>query len=85
MNLDEISSESVGIDVGFEEICKNKRERYEGKLGRDDPYFDSSDPGSNISDEEEGDPINDDEVVDLLPRTSSSKIYFDKTAKKVCF
>ncbi|PHT89209.1 hypothetical protein T459_04322 [Capsicum annuum] len=41
------------------------------------------DSGSDISDEEEGDPVNDDEVVDPLPRTSSSKIYFDKTAKKL--
>ena len=59
--------------------------RYEGKLSGDVPYFHSSDSGSDISDEEEGDPVDDDEVVDPLPRTSSSKIYFDKTSKKVCF
>ncbi|KAF3649990.1 hypothetical protein FXO38_17373 [Capsicum annuum] len=84
MNLDEIPSRPVSIYVGFEEICKNNGARYEGKLGRDDPYFYSSDPGNDIS-EEEGDPVDDDEVVDPPPRTSSSKIYFDKTAKKVFF
>ncbi|KAM3326609.1 hypothetical protein P3S67_001735 [Capsicum chacoense] len=84
VNLDEIPSGPVGIDVGFEDICKNKEIRYEGKLSGDDLYFDSSDSDSDISDEEEGDPVDDDEVVDPLPRTSSSKIYFDKTTKKVC-
>ncbi|KAF3615557.1 hypothetical protein FXO38_35055 [Capsicum annuum] len=83
VNLDEIPSGPVGIDAGFEDICKNKGVRYEDKLGGDDPYFDSSDPDSDISDEDEGDPIDDDEVVDPLPRTFSSKIYFDKTAKKL--
>ncbi|PHT36170.1 hypothetical protein CQW23_23870 [Capsicum baccatum] len=85
-NFDEellhIPSGPVDIAAAFEDIYKNKGFRYEGKLGGDDTYFDSSDPGSEISDEEEGDPVNDDEVVDPLPRTSSSKIYFDKNAKK---
>ncbi|PHU14781.1 hypothetical protein BC332_15986 [Capsicum chinense] len=62
-------------------IKKQAKKRYEGKLGGDNPYYDSSDP-DDISDKEEGDPVDDDEVVDPLPRTSSSKIYFDKTAKK---
>ncbi|PHT35161.1 hypothetical protein CQW23_26961 [Capsicum baccatum] len=83
VNLDEIPSGLVGIYAGFEDIYKNKGVRYEGKLDRDDPYFNNSDPGSDISDEEEGDPVHEDEVVDSLPRTSSSKIYFDKTAKKL--
>ncbi|PHT74574.1 hypothetical protein T459_21851 [Capsicum annuum] len=82
VNVDEIPSGPVDIDASFKDICKNKGVRYEGKMGEDDPYFDSSYPGSDISDEEEGDPVDDDEVVDPLPRTSSSKIYFDKTAKK---
>ncbi|KAM3322537.1 hypothetical protein P3S67_003688 [Capsicum chacoense] len=85
VNLDEISSGPVGINAGFEDICKNKGVRYEGKLGGDDPYFDSSDLDSDISDEEEENPIDDDEVVDPLPRTLSCKTYFAKTAKKVCF
>ncbi|KAF3636891.1 hypothetical protein FXO37_25211 [Capsicum annuum] len=82
VNLDEIPSGPVGINAGFEDICKNKVVRYKGKLGGDDPYFDSSNTDSDISDKEERDPVDDDEVVDPLPRTSSSKIYFDKTTKK---
>ncbi|KAF3653705.1 hypothetical protein FXO38_15522 [Capsicum annuum] len=85
VNIDEIPSGPVDIDTGFEDISKNKGVIYEGKLGGDDPYFDSSDSGSDISNEKEGDPIDDDEVVDPLPRTFSSKIYFDKTTKNVCF
>ncbi|PHU29060.1 hypothetical protein BC332_01153 [Capsicum chinense] len=83
VNLDEIPSGPVGINAGFEDICKNKVVRYKGKLGGDDPYFDSSNTDSDISDEEERHPVDDDEVVDPLPRTSSSKIYFDKTTKKI--
>ncbi|PHT58298.1 hypothetical protein CQW23_00661 [Capsicum baccatum] len=84
VNLDEIPSAPVVIDAGFEDIIKNKGFIYKGKLGRNGPYFDSSDPDSDIS-KEEGDPVNDDELIDPLPRTSSSKIYFDKTVKKICF
>ncbi|KAH0744289.1 hypothetical protein KY290_032282 [Solanum tuberosum] len=81
VNLDEIPSGPVGIDVGFEDIYKEKRGRFEGNLGGDDPYFDSSDPGSDIS-EDEGDPVENDEVVDPAPKKESTKIYFDPTAKK---
>ncbi|KAH0732622.1 hypothetical protein KY289_003810 [Solanum tuberosum] len=81
VNLDEIPSGPVGIDAGFEDIYKEKRGRFEGNLGGDDPYFDSSDPGSDIS-EDEGDPVENDEVVDPTPRKESTKIYFDPTAKK---
>ncbi|KAH0732945.1 hypothetical protein KY289_004133 [Solanum tuberosum] len=81
VNLDEIPSGPVGIDAGFEDIYKEKRGRFEGNLGGDDPYFDSSDPGSDIS-EDEGDPVENDEVVDPAPRKESTKIYFDPTAKK---
>ncbi|KAH0658702.1 hypothetical protein KY285_027243 [Solanum tuberosum] len=81
VNLDEIPSGPVGIDAGFEDIYKERRGRFEGNLGGDDPYFDSSDPGSDIS-EDEGDPVENDEVVDPAPRKESTKIYFDPTAKK---
>ncbi|KAK4726408.1 hypothetical protein R3W88_031325 [Solanum pinnatisectum] len=81
VNLDEIPSCPVGIDVGFEDIYKEKRGRFEGNLGGDDPYFDSSDPGSDIS-EDEWDPVENDEVGDSAPRKESTKIYFDPTAKK---
>ncbi|KAH0701528.1 hypothetical protein KY285_015806 [Solanum tuberosum] len=72
INVDEIPSGPVGIDAGFEDIYKNKRGRYEGKLGGDDLYFDSSDPGSDIS-EDEGDLVDSDEVVDPPARNSSTK------------
>ncbi|KAG5596977.1 hypothetical protein H5410_038209 [Solanum commersonii] len=62
-------------------IYKEKRGRFKGNLGGDDPYFDSSDPGSDIS-EDEGDLVENDEVVDPTPRKKSTKIYFDPTAKK---
>ncbi|KAH0645088.1 hypothetical protein KY284_032972 [Solanum tuberosum] len=81
VNLDEIPSGPIGIDAGFEDIYKEKRGRFEGNLGGDDPYFDSSDPGSDIS-EDEGDPVENDEVVDPAPRKESTKIYFDPIAKK---
>ncbi|PHT58974.1 hypothetical protein CQW23_01337 [Capsicum baccatum] len=80
VNLDEIPSGPVGIDADFEEIYKNKEARYEGKLSGDDPYFDSLDSDSAIR-KEEGDFVDDDEVVDPPPKTSSTKIYFDKIAK----
>ncbi|KAH0680196.1 hypothetical protein KY284_021281 [Solanum tuberosum] len=72
INVDEIPSGPVGIDAGFEDIYKNKRGIYEGKLGGDDLYFDSSDPDSDIS-EDEGDPVDSDEVVDPPARNSSTK------------
>ncbi|KAH0635833.1 hypothetical protein KY289_035748 [Solanum tuberosum] len=81
VNLDEIPSGPVGIDAGFEDIYKERRGRFEGNLGGDDPYFDSSDSGSDIS-EDEGDHIENDEVVHPSPRKKTTKIYFDPTAKK---
>ncbi|KAH0742748.1 hypothetical protein KY290_030741, partial [Solanum tuberosum] len=81
VNLDEIPSGRICIDAGFEDIYKKMRGRFEGNLGSDDPYFDSSDPGSDIS-EDEGDPVENGELVDPTPRKESTKIYFDPTAKK---
>ncbi|KAK4722015.1 hypothetical protein R3W88_012248 [Solanum pinnatisectum] len=72
INVDEIPSGPVGIDAGFEDINKNTRGRYEGKLGGDDLYFDSSDPASDIS-EDKGDPVESDEVVDPPARNSGTK------------
>ncbi|KAH0711829.1 hypothetical protein KY289_007788 [Solanum tuberosum] len=71
INVVEIPSGPVSIDAGFEDIYKNKRGRYEGKLGGDYLYFDSSDPGSDLS-EDEGDPVDSDEVVDPPARKSST-------------
>ncbi|KAH0758175.1 hypothetical protein KY290_021668 [Solanum tuberosum] len=81
VNLDEIPSGPVGIDAGFEDIYKENRGRFECNLGGDDPYFDNSDPSSDIS-EDEGDPVENDEVVDPVPRMESTKISFDPIAKK---
>ena len=53
-------------------------------MGGDDPYFDSSDPDSDIS-EDEGDLVGDDEVVDPAPRKENKEVYFDPTTKEVCF
>ncbi|KAH0652834.1 hypothetical protein KY289_030512 [Solanum tuberosum] len=72
INVHAIPSGPVGIDAGFEDIYKNKKGRYEGKLGGDDLYFDSSDSGSDIS-EDEGAPVDSDEVVDPPARNSSTK------------
>ncbi|KAH0690160.1 hypothetical protein KY289_017518 [Solanum tuberosum] len=81
VNLDEIPSCPISINDGFEDIYKENRGRFEGNLGGDDPYFDSSDPGSDISEYEKG-PVENDEVVDPTPRKESTKIYVDPTAKK---
>lgn len=62
----------------------NKRGIYESILDRNNPYFGSSNPGSDSS-EDEGDPIDTDEVVDLLPRNLTTKIYFEPTIKKILF
>ncbi|KAH0705720.1 hypothetical protein KY285_010258 [Solanum tuberosum] len=71
VNLDEIPSGPVGIDADFEDIYKEMRGRFEGNLGGDDLYFDSSDPNSDIS-EDEWDPVENDEVVDPAPRKERS-------------
>ena len=84
VNLDEIPSGLIGIDVGFEDIYKDRTGIFEGNLGGDDPYFDSLDLGSDIS-EDEGDPVGDDEVVDPAPRKENKEVYFDPTTKEVCF
>ncbi|KAG5616653.1 hypothetical protein H5410_016477 [Solanum commersonii] len=84
VNLDEILSGPIGIDASFKDIYKEMRGRFEDNLDGDDPYFDSLDPDSDIS-EGEGDPIENDEVVDPTPRKESTKIYFDPIAKKILF
>ncbi|KAH0727918.1 hypothetical protein KY289_003966 [Solanum tuberosum] len=70
-----------GIDAGFEDINKNKRERYEGKLGGDDLYFDRSDPGSDIS-EDEGDPVESDARNSRIPRKKMSTDSDEPSKKK---
>uniref|UniRef100_A0A3Q7HAC8 Uncharacterized protein n=1 Tax=Solanum lycopersicum TaxID=4081 RepID=A0A3Q7HAC8_SOLLC len=62
--------------VNLDEIPSGPKGRFEGNLGGDDPYFDSSNPGSDMC-EDEGDPIEDDEVVDPAPRKESTKLCFN--------
>ncbi|KAH0686226.1 hypothetical protein KY289_016993 [Solanum tuberosum] len=80
VNLDEIPSGPVGIDAGFEDIYKERRGRFEDNLDGDDPYFDSSDPDSDIS-EDEGDPVENDEMVDPAPRKEAKKKFGKATRK----
>ncbi|XP_070030019.1 uncharacterized protein [Nicotiana sylvestris] len=46
VNTDEIHSGPVGMDPGFEDMYKDRGSKYAGKLGGDEQYLDSSDPGS---------------------------------------
>ncbi|XP_070032093.1 uncharacterized protein [Nicotiana tomentosiformis] len=72
VNIDEILYGPVGIDSGIEDMHKNKKGKYEGKLGGDDQYFDSSDLGSECSDDER-EPVGTDEVRDAPARNPSKK------------
>ncbi|KAK4376867.1 hypothetical protein RND71_003163 [Anisodus tanguticus] len=72
VNVDEISYGPVGLDTEFKHVFKNKRERYEGKLEGDDPYFEYSNLGSEVSDKEGGKPVENDEV-ETQPRNASTK------------
>ncbi|KAG5601229.1 hypothetical protein H5410_032599 [Solanum commersonii] len=64
--------EAGGIDRGFEDIGKNKIDKYAEKLGRDEDYIDSSDCWSDDSDEQ----LDVDVVrgVDILARRRSKKV-----------
>ncbi|XP_070034309.1 uncharacterized protein [Nicotiana tomentosiformis] len=84
VSIDEIPSGTVGIDSGFEDMHKNKREKYEGKLEGDDQYFNSSDPGSECNDDERELVISD-KVSDAPARNPSKKVYFDTGCKKKLF
>ncbi|KAH0750520.1 hypothetical protein KY290_029752 [Solanum tuberosum] len=64
--------EAGGIDKGFEDIGKNKTDKYAGKLGGDEDYIDSSDCWSDDSDEQ----LDVDAVrgVDIPTRRRSKKV-----------
>ncbi|KAH0699235.1 hypothetical protein KY284_013450 [Solanum tuberosum] len=47
-----VELEEVGIDKGFENIFTNKAAKYNGKLGGDEVFIDSSDEPSEDIDEE---------------------------------
>lgn len=74
----------VGLDVDFGDIYKNERGRHEGKLERNDLYFDRLNLGSECSDED-GDLVENDGVIEAPRRNSSCKVYFDPKNKNVLF
>ncbi|KAH0776328.1 hypothetical protein KY290_007739 [Solanum tuberosum] len=69
----EVSLEDLDEDEG-EDINKNNRGRYEGKLGGNDLYFESLDPGCDIS-KDEGNNVESDEVEDPPTRNATTKLY----------
>ncbi|KAH0665002.1 hypothetical protein KY285_026208 [Solanum tuberosum] len=68
--------EAGGIDKGFEDIGKNKTNKYAGKLGGDEDYLVSSDYWSDDNDE----PPDVDNVrgVDIPARRRSKKVRYDE-------
>ena len=68
--------EAGGIDRGFEDIGKNKTDKYAGKLGGDEDYIDSSNCWSDDSDEQ----LDVDAVrgVDIPARRRSRKVRYDE-------
>ncbi|KAH0721563.1 hypothetical protein KY284_006593 [Solanum tuberosum] len=75
--------EAGGIDRGFEDIGKNKTNKYVGKLGRDEDYPDSSDCWSDDSDEQ----VDVDVVrgVDIPARRRSKKVRYDEDCEVSIF
>ncbi|KAG5627393.1 hypothetical protein H5410_012611, partial [Solanum commersonii] len=68
----------VGIDKGFENIFTNKIAKYNGKLGGDEVFIDSSDEPSEYSDEELD--VLAQPVVDLPSRRKGSKLRYDSSS-----
>jgi len=75
--------EAGGIDRGFEDIGKNKTDKYAGKLGGDEDYIDSSDCWSDDSDEQ----LDVDAVrgVDIPTRRRSKKVRYDEDCEVSIF
>ncbi|KAH0680918.1 hypothetical protein KY290_023079 [Solanum tuberosum] len=75
--------EAGGIDRGFEDIGKNKTDKYAGKLGGDEDYIDSSDCWSDDSDEQ----LDVDVVrgVDKPTRRRSKKVRYDEDCEVSIF
>ncbi|XP_019236079.1 PREDICTED: uncharacterized protein LOC109216384 [Nicotiana attenuata] len=63
-------------------MYKDRGSKYAGKLGGDEQYLDSSDPGSEDTDNEVDE---EDGVHNPQPRRYSSRVYFDPACKKICF
>ena len=75
--------EAGGINRGFEDIGKNKTDKYAGKLGGDEDYIDSSDCWSDDSDEQ----LDVDAVrgVDIPARRRSRKVRYDEGSEVSIF
>ncbi|KAH0723045.1 hypothetical protein KY289_006089 [Solanum tuberosum] len=75
--------EAGGIDRGFEDIGKNKTDKYARKLGGDEDYIDSSDCWSDDSDEQ----LDVDAVrgVDIPTRRRSKKVRYDEDCEVSIF
>ncbi|KAH0766752.1 hypothetical protein KY285_002623 [Solanum tuberosum] len=68
----------VGIDKGFENIFTNKAAKYNGKLGGDEVFIDSSDEPSEDSDDELD--ILAQPGVDLPSKRKSNKLRYDSSS-----
>ncbi|XP_049389222.1 uncharacterized protein LOC125853550 [Solanum stenotomum] len=68
----------VGIDKGFENIFTNKAAKFNGKLGGDEVFIDSSDEPSKDSDEELD--VLAQPGVDLPSRRKSNKLRYDSSS-----
>ncbi|WMV45057.1 hypothetical protein MTR67_038442 [Solanum verrucosum] len=75
--------EAGGIDRGFQDIGKNKTDKYAGKLGGDEDYIDSSDCWSDDS----GEQLDVDVVrgVDIPARMRSKKVRYDEDCEVSIF
>ncbi|WMV10365.1 hypothetical protein MTR67_003750 [Solanum verrucosum] len=82
--FEEISiGEAGGIDRDFEDIVKNKTDKYAGKLGGDEDYIDSSVCWSDDSDEQLD--INVIRGVDIPARRRSKKVRYDEDCEVSVF
>ncbi|KAH0687769.1 hypothetical protein KY290_019368 [Solanum tuberosum] len=79
----EDAGEAGGIDRGFEDIGKNKTDKYAGKLGGNEDYIDSSDCWSDDSAEQ----LDVDAVrgVDIPVRRRSKKVRYDEDCEVSIF
>ncbi|KAM3357712.1 hypothetical protein P3S68_020643 [Capsicum galapagoense] len=80
---EEIPVGEAGIDKGFQDIGRNKKDRYMGRLGGDEEYIDSS----NCDRVDSIDLLDEDAVVgvDFSRRRRSNKIRFDDDCGVVIF
>ncbi|KAF3665041.1 putative synaptotagmin-5-like [Capsicum annuum] len=82
-NREKIVVGEAGVDKGFQDIFRKKKNRYVGRLGGDEEFIDSS----NCDSIDSTNLVDEDVVVgaDLLRRRRSSKIKFDDDCVVVVF